>query len=242
MNKTLKDKFKATSVHLLISFVLAVICYLLIKQMYPSPLLKATGVISIFLMMMAIDLVVGPLLTFIVYKVPKKTLKMDLTVIAILQASALCYGMYSMYQGRPAWVTYVIDRFELVRANEMVENPDVSIEPKPLGISYHYAEFTVTAENRFEMFMQESQGAGPQNRPEFYRPLAKANSLLLQHKKPLVELEKYNNIDKVKSVLKKYPKANGYLPLKGNAEDMTVLLNTTNNTANVEAMVDLRPW
>ncbi len=242
MNKTLKDKFKATSVHLLISFILAIICYLLIKQMYPSPLLTATGVLSIFMMMMAIDLVVGPLLTFIVYKVPKKTLKMDLTVIAILQASALCYGMYSMYQGRPAWVTYVIDRFELVRANEMVENPDYSIKPKPLGVSYHYAEFTVTPENRFEMFMQESYGAGPQNRPDFYRPLNQATPLLLKKSKPLTELNEYNDDNKVKSVLKSYPNATAYLPLKASSVDMTVLVNTKNNDVKIVEIVDLRPW
>ncbi len=242
MNKALKDKIKATSIHLLISFALAVICYFFIKQMYPFPLLRATGVLSIFIMMMVIDLVIGPLLTFIVYKVPKKTLKMDLAVIAILQAGALCYGMYSMYQGRPAWVTYVIDRFELVRANEMVENPNLSIKPKPLGISYHYAEFTITPENRFEMFMNESQGAGPQNRPEFYRPLSKARVLLLRNSKPLIELEKYNQSDRVKSTLKKYPEADSYLPLKGSAEDMTVLMNTTSNNVAVVAIIDLRPW
>ncbi len=242
MNKTLKDKFKATSIHLLISFILAIICYLLIKQMYPSPLLTATGVLSIFIMMMAIDLVVGPLLTFIVYKVPKKTLKMDLTVIAILQASALCYGMYSMYQGRPAWVTYVIDRFELVRANEMVENPDYSITPKTLGVSYYYADFTVTPENRFEMFMQEAYGAGPQNRPEFYRPLAKATPLLLKNSKPLTELDKYNQANKVQSVIKSHPNATAYIPLKASAVDMTVLVNTKNNNVKVIDIVDLRPW
>lgn len=46
---------------------------------YPTPLATAVGVTQIFLMMLAIDVTVGPILGFIVYKEGKKTLKMDLT-------------------------------------------------------------------------------------------------------------------------------------------------------------------
>ena len=51
---------------------------------YPSPLATAVGVTHIFLMMLAIDVIVGPLLGLLVYKEGKKTLKFDLGVIIVL--------------------------------------------------------------------------------------------------------------------------------------------------------------
>jgi hypothetical protein len=40
-------------------------------------------------------------------------------VIAILQCSALAYGVYSIAESRPVFITFVKDRFELVRAGEL---------------------------------------------------------------------------------------------------------------------------
>ena len=43
----------------------------------------------------------------------------------MIQLSALGYGMYALYQGRPVWIAYTVDRFELIRANEVIgENQD----------------------------------------------------------------------------------------------------------------------
>lgn len=87
---------------------------------YPVPLATAVGVTHIFLIILAIDIIVGPFLGLVVYKHGKKTLKFDLGVIILLQILALCYGVHSIEQGRPAWIAYNVDRFELVRKNEII--------------------------------------------------------------------------------------------------------------------------
>src|SRR5690606_33017116 len=87
---------------------------------YPAPLSTAVGVTQIFLMMLAIDVIIGPLLGCLVYKESKKTLKFDLTDIIAIQIAALCYGVFSIEQGRPVWLAYNVDRFELVRKNEII--------------------------------------------------------------------------------------------------------------------------
>ena len=93
MSKRLKFFFS----HLLISFFIAlVVVGLVFFVWYPSPLATAVGVTHIFLMMLAIDVIVGPLLGLLVYKEGKKTLKFDLGVIIVLQISALGYGIYSI--------------------------------------------------------------------------------------------------------------------------------------------------
>ena len=121
MNKQLfQQKIKAFGWHLLFSAVSALLSILLVYGVwYPSPLAKAVGVNHLYLMMLAIDAILGPVLTFIVYKKPKKTLRFDLAVILSVQLLALGYGLYTMYQGKPAWIAYDVDRFQLVRTNDI---------------------------------------------------------------------------------------------------------------------------
>lgn len=88
---------------------------------YPSPLHAAVGVTKIFLILIAVDVVLGPCLTLLVYKQGKKSLVMDLSIICALQVGALLYGVHAMADGRPAWLVFVDDHFSLVRANEIDE-------------------------------------------------------------------------------------------------------------------------
>ena len=60
-----------------------------------------TGAGKLFLMMLGVDIILGPILTFIIYQKNKKSLKFDLFIIACIQISAIGYGVYSMYGGRP---------------------------------------------------------------------------------------------------------------------------------------------
>lgn len=53
----------------------------------------AFGVTTIYLMLLGIDLILGPLLTFLVFKEDKKKLKFDLGVILIIQLSRLFFGL-----------------------------------------------------------------------------------------------------------------------------------------------------
>ena len=108
--------------HLFISCLIALfVIGLVFFIWYPSPLATAVGVTDLFLMLLVIDVILGPLLGLLVYKEGKKTLKFDLSVIILIQIAALCYGVFSIEQGRPAWLVYNVDRFELVRKNELVD-------------------------------------------------------------------------------------------------------------------------
>ena len=99
--------------HLFISFLIALLVIGLVFFIwYPSPLATAVGVTHIFLMLLVIDVILGPLLGLLVYKEGKKTLKFDLSVIILIQIVALCYGVFSIEQGRPAWLVYNVDRLE----------------------------------------------------------------------------------------------------------------------------------
>ena len=233
--------------HLLISFFIAlVVVGVVFFIWYPSPLAKAVGVTHIFLMMLAIDVIVGPLLGLLVYKEGKKTLKFDLGVIIAVQISALCYGLYSIEQGRPAWLVFYADRFELIRKNDLLlENIDQA-KKQFQQVSWAKPQFvaiktiTNTQQHQDDIFTEVMGGVSLAQKPERYVDFVQAKSQLQQRAKNLKELNQYNNAKQVDRILSKYPQATGFVPLKANTVDMTVLINK--EKGEVIKIVDLRPW
>lgn len=213
---------------------------------YPSPLAKAVGVTYIFLMMLAIDVIVGPILGLLVYKEGKKSLKFDLSVIILIQIAALCYGVYSIAQGRPVWIAFNVDRFELVRKNEIITDHIEQALPKFQHSSWFKpqwvgVEFAKDANVRSDdLFAEALGGISIAQKPERYVDLSKTTTQLKQRAKSLDMLKQYNDAKHVDAILSKYPQATGFVPLKANAVDMTVLINK--EKGEVVKIVDLRPW
>lgn len=242
-------KLKAFGWHLVASLLIAAVSLgVIFFVWYPQPLYQATGVIKIFLIMLGIDIILGPLLTFIVYKPKKKTLKFDLTVIVLLQLAAFAYGFYHVYDGRPAWIAYNVDRFDLVKNNEIDTRKLTEALPRYQKVSQSGARYVAavipTDDSNISneiLFDEVSYGIAPSQRPELYQPLDTLDALLITKSKPIDELYDYNDKVDVDKVLLAYPEADGYLPLKANAVDMTVLVNKKDKE-NVVEIVDLRPW
>ena len=234
---------KHLSVSILIALIIIGIVFFI---WYPSPLATAVGVTQIFLMMLAIDVIVGPVLGLLVYKEGKKTLKIDLSIIIALQISALGYGIYSIEQGRPVWVAYNVDRFELVRKNEIIDDHIDKASPQYQQISwfkpqYVAVEFAKDANVRNDdLFAEALGGISIAQKPERYVDFVQAKPQLQQRTKSLKELNQYNDVKQVERIVSKYPQATGFVPLKANAVDMTVLINK--DKGEVVKIVDLRPW
>ena len=228
--------------HLAISLLIALIAIAIVFFVwYPAPLAQAVGVTSIFLMLLAIDVIVGPLFTLLVYKQGKKTLKSDLTVIILIQLSAFVYGFYSIAQGRPVWIAYTVDRFELIRANEVIgENQDY---PLP-WIAPEYISVEVrknNAKEQIDMMLMEIQSSiSPAQQPKYYSSFSQSKSYIQTKSISLLNLNHYNTTIMVETVLTKHPRATAWLPLKANAQDMVVLVDK--QQGEVIKIVDLRPW
>jgi len=101
------SRIKAFSIHLSISITifLVLLGFILLKW-YPSPYFAYDGGWRGIRIVVGIDVVLGPLLTLIVFKSGKKGLKFDLTVIALIQLAALTYGVTTVYRERTALVVY----------------------------------------------------------------------------------------------------------------------------------------
>ena len=99
-----KSKMKAFGFHFAFSLFLFVIAVVWIYvSLYPSIHFSINGGRQGVQLIFAIDLILGPVLTFLIWN-PKKGFKekfLDLSVVGIVQISALLYGMYTVYQQHP---------------------------------------------------------------------------------------------------------------------------------------------
>lgn len=233
--------------HLFISCIIAVLVMGLIFLLwYPSPLATAVGVSHLFLMMLIIDVIIGPILGFIVYKDGKKTLKFDLSIVIFIQITALLYGIFSIEQGRPVWLVYNVDRFELIKKNEVIEDHIKEALPqyqetswlKPQLVAAEFAKDANIRSN--DMFAEALGGISIAQKPERYVPLEKVKLQIQQRAQVLSLLSEFNAKEDVNTIIKKYPQADSWVPLKANAVNMVVLINK--EKGEVVKIVDLRPW
>lgn len=233
--------------HLLISVLIALAALALVFFVwYPSPLAKAVGVTHIFLMLLAIDVILGPLLGLLVYKEGKKTLKMDLTVIILIQIAALSYGLYSIAQARPVWIAFNNDRFELVRNNELKTENIADAKPQyqqPTWLQPQYVavkQATDPQEQQIEQMSAMLNGISIAQYPERYIALNQVKTQIQDQARDLSQLKQWNDETIIQAIINKYPQANGWLPLETYGLAMVILVNK--EKAEVIKIVDLRPW
>ncbi len=113
-------RWHASGAHLLISAgIAAAMLALMLMVWYPPPLFQAAGGNDLALILIGVDVVIGPLLTLIVFKPGKWGLKFDLAAIAVFQLAAFLYGAHIIFLARPAFIVFVKDRFEVVSAVEL---------------------------------------------------------------------------------------------------------------------------
>ena len=241
------EKLKACLIHFLISIIIISFLILFVFTVwYEYPLAKATGVVHILSIIFIVDVVLGPLLTFIVFKKNKKTLKIDLAIIILFQILALAYGVWTVYQGKPAWIVFNADRFDVVRVNEIDHRNEIKFKEQFKSLFLLKPQW-VAAENPKDneaktkiIFESIFAGVDIAQRPELYLSLSEVNSEMKKKAQNLNELSKFNHQKNIDIILNEYPQANAWLPLKANAVDMVVLINK--EKGEVVKIVDLRPW
>ena len=243
----MNPRIKAFTLHLLISALIALTVIAVVFYLwYPTPLHTAVGVTQIFLLLLAVDVVLGPLLTLLVYKVGKKTLIMDLTVIAVLQLCALVYGICTLAEGRPAWLVFAVDRFELVRVLDIdqlkLDQADSAYrQPSLLGPQWVAAVNPSDTEEKNDIVMESVfAGVDIAQRPNLYQSLDSQQAAIQNRLLELPALSANNAAQTIQATLAKYPSADAWLPLSANKQDMVVLMRK--DTTEVIAIVDLRPW
>lgn len=204
---------------------------------YPGALSDLQGVDRLLLIMIGVDVVLGPLITLIVFEPGKKGLGFDLMVIASLQTTALLYGMGTIFNGRPAYVVYNVDRYSVIAVQDVdrdsLEKARARGEP---GISWFgprttAAQLPKDPEARDALlFSSVSGGADLAQLPEWYVPLAAEHESMRERIRPLDELQRINELDATawNALLKDFGKPEaelGYFPVDANERDGAMIVD-----------------
>lgn len=122
-------KLKALAAHLSISVVLvAVALALMLWDWFPPPLFATDGGGIGLKLLVLVDLVLGPLLTFIVFNPAKgrRSIAFDLGCIAVFQLAAFGYGLFNIHSVRVQAIAFHEGQFHAVTAASYSEQ---RIEP-----------------------------------------------------------------------------------------------------------------
>lgn len=230
--------------HFLFSSILATISLCLIFFVwFPSPLADATGVSKIVLLMLGIDIILGPILTLVLAKQGKKGLKFDLVIVLTCQLVALSYGLYSIGISRPAWIVFYVDSFDVLQVTDL--QPKVQSK-KPIlypnipwfGYKYYYIPKPKNdAEHNERLSYNLKTGFGPTQRPDMYQPIDHGWEEITLKQQSMQSLKKIH--PEISLEQPPYSDATGWFPLRAYINPKVVLVNT--NTKSITKIINLSP-
>ena len=119
--------------HLAVSSSLFIIIgYLIIFHWYPDFYFFMDGGERAIATIFFVDVVLGPGLTLLLFKPAKKSLKFDMTMVLLLQMSALIWGLHNVYSERPATTVYYQGNFTCISQPDAA---DIALKPIEAGPS-----------------------------------------------------------------------------------------------------------
>jgi len=244
-------RWKAAAIHSLISVAVGLTAgALLLGLWYPPPYFHAAGADQLILLLVGVDLVLGPLLTLIVFRSGKRGLAFDLTVIAILQTAALVYGLAVVLQSRPIFLVATVDRFVLVAANEITDEDLAAGSEEAFrtrswtGPRLAAAELPTDPQQRNKLIDLTLAGRDIQNLPRYYQSYVSDARNLLARAKPLAQLrQSAKDLRPLEDWLRTRHRKEEtivWLPLQARKEDLVMLLDA--RTAEPLGALSIDPW
>jgi hypothetical protein len=153
MNTTrIRTAFKAFGIHFGISLLVATLVALLVFTIwYPYPFRELAGGRDLFILVIAVDIICGPLLTSILFSPtkPKKELITDISLVVIVQLLALGYGIWNVWLARPVYLVNDGNRFHVVSRisldSKYINSLEPALQPKffsgPMKVSMREVAF-----------------------------------------------------------------------------------------------------
>ncbi len=241
----IKQKLKAMGMHVLLCVIMAMISLIWVYLVwYPSPLDKAMGVSHIYLLMLTIDLVLGPCLTFLVFAPHKKSLKFDLSVIGLIQICALLYGLYSVFIVRPVWIVHNIDHFEVITANRIDKQ---NIDKAPAAYQYagwfgpKYVSLALPKDSKVMSALitdNIKRGVIFSERPELYAPIEQASFSIARYSNDINTLVHHTTPRIYQKIRQDYSAADAYKQVEAPVKPVIALVSRQQH-GKVLGLVDI---
>jgi hypothetical protein len=234
-----KGRAKAAGIHLLLSLLIAALAASLVFLLwYPWPFRIVSGGEELFLLIISVDVILGPLLTFAVFNraKPRKELVRDLMVVVLLQLAALAYGLYTVYLARPVVVAYEIDRLRVVTHVQVQHEQLAAAQPEFRELSLTGPKLVGTRTSKGTELMksvdESLQGVEVSMRPSYWVPYAESKDRVLKRARGIDVLRKQYPQHKAEldAAITKTGKAEGtlrFLPLQARNLGWSALLDAT---------------
>ena len=221
------SRWQAAGTHFLVCVAIAVaVVALMLEVWYPRPLFEAAGGNGLLYILVGVDVILGPLLTLVVFKSGKRGMKFDLAMIAAVQVAALVYGCHIVYLARPAFIVFVKDRFELATVVEL-EAGELAAAKYPQFRSVPWsgpllavADIPTDPVERTRVIVAALAGRDMQNFPRYFVPYEERSKEVLAKADTIVKLRTSEPVS-AKAV-------DAYLASSGTREDSvrSVMLRT----------------
>lgn len=243
-------RFRAAGIHLVLSLAVAAVAAALVFGVwYPYPYRDISGGRELFLLLITVDVILGPLMTVVVFNTakPSRELRRDLSMVAIIQLAGLAYGLWTVCIARPVHLVFEIDRFRVIHA---VDVPADLVDKAPAGVeALPLTGPTLLAVRTFRDKAEEAdatmaalQGLQLGSRPDLWQPYVVAKDRVLQAARPVEQLRsrfgtQAPEVDAVLARAGRQAASTAYLPLAGRKSFWTVFVDPA--TAQVVAFMPL---
>lgn len=240
MTQTIKSRLKAAAIHFTCSLIIVTIFVLiLIKLWYPTPFFSASGGWQGLKIIALVDLILGPLLTLIIFNDNKsrKELSIDLSLIVAVQLAALVWGIHTIYHQRPVAAVFWEDKFYTVPASA-IENQNIHLDAlkrfsdsSPAYIFAHRPETTEEWQPVLDK-MEKSQ-IPPHHQIELFRPLAENFDKIYPYNLNIKEIiaentEINNNIQDILNTSNTQLDENHYIGMESKYRNIILIYNANN--------------
>ena len=235
---TWPQRFKASGIHLGLSLTIAALAaWLVFGLWYPYPYREISGGRELFLLLVTVDVILGPLITLAVFNRAKAwpVLRRDLMVIGTLQIAALGYGLWTVYVARPVHLVFEYKRFNVVHAIDVPASllPQAlpALQSMPMTGPTLISLRPFTSENeKADMTVKALQGLPLPSRPELWQAYALAKAQIQTEAKPLDKLktrfpQQQLEIDEVLRPFGPHAQSFVWLPMVGRKTFWTVFLD-----------------
>jgi hypothetical protein len=195
-----REKFRAMSLHFLVTLAMAAAAAAVIFLVwFPDPFQAMLGGMKFFLLISLCDLVLGPLISLVIYnsKKSRRALIIDYSIVGAVQLAAFVYGVMSIAAARPVYVAFVVDRFEVVRAGDL-DDKDLAAAKDPYrtrpkwGPVLIATEFASDPKVRDDQMWQAIGGKDIFRFPSSYVPYETVKEQVKSKAKPLELLYKHH--------------------------------------------------
>ncbi|WP_439520537.1 TfpX/TfpZ family type IV pilin accessory protein [Hydrogenophaga sp.] len=223
----IRSAARAALLHFGLSLLVAcAVAWLVFRVWYPAPFHELTGGRSLFLILMVVDVVCGPVLTLVLYDPAKSRFKwrVDLALIVLTQLGALAYGLNQVAGARPVFVAFEGDRFRVVQALDVdaTRLQDAPEGLRSLGFGGPRVLGVRLAQPSDADYLQSVQlslqGLHPSFRPSRWRSFEEQMPAVQQALRPIADLrgkhpDRRAELDAILAKLGLSDDQAGYLPL-----------------------------